>query len=245
MKNNANLVILIIGSVFVILGSFLGGKSFVKMGNAYRFKSEAVSVEGVITDIEVEKYRSGNETRTRYHISVDYVIDGVKYENIVNRYRSSMHIGGEITLYYLQNEPWTVKSGSKDTDFWGAIVIGMGGLIFIFAGFHFLNSIRKKNELQKFVKQWGKTIYAEVIAVEKDYSVSVNFGFFSRSRGNHPYSYLKCVVKKPGTDDIQATYNSCSVNYDLLSYVGKQVKVYLHPHDNSKYYVDLEELIGK
>jgi len=245
MKNNANLIILIIGSVFVILGSFLGGKSFTMMGNAYRFMSEAVSVEGVITDIEIEKYQKGSKTRTHYSISVDYEIDGVKYENIVHQYRSSMRIGGEITLYYLPNEPNTVKSGSKNTDFLGSVVIGMGSLIFIIAGYVFLNRIRKKLAIQKFVKQWGKTIYAEVIAVEKDYSVSVNFGIFSRRKGNHPYSFLKCVVKKPGTDEIQATYNSCSVNNDLLSYVGKRVTVYLHPHDNSKYYVDLEELIGK
>jgi len=243
MKNNANLAIFFIGLIFVLFGLGFPIIGYNLMVSASRFGSEAVSVEGVIANIEVERYRSGSETRTRHVVSVDYVINGTKYENTVNEYRSSMRIGDEITLYYHPDTPWTVKTGLKADTFAGAFFIGIGGIFFI-AGIAFLNNVRKKTALKKYLKQNGKMIYAQVIAVETDTTVFVSAGVSNRGGPrHHPYSFIKCAVMEPGTDIIKAAYKSWSVKNDNLGlYMGKQVKVYLHPHDNSKYYVDLEGL---
>jgi len=235
MKNNTNKPIFILGAIFVGIGLGLVAIAFVVMTNSSRFISETLLVEGVITNIETERYRSSNGTRTRHIVSVDYIVDGVKYENTVNHYRYTMRIGDGIPLYYIPDQPWRIKADPGNENLAGIFFIGFGGIFFI-AGLGFLNSIRKKIMLQKYLKQHGKTIYAEVIAVERDTSVSVN--------GTHPYSFIKCAAKNTVTDEITATYNSWSIKNDyLLPYVGKQVKVYLHPADSKKYYVDLDDLL--
>ncbi|MCL2765450.1 MAG: DUF3592 domain-containing protein [Treponema sp.] len=239
MKNNANFAIIFVGSVFIFLGSFLAVMGFNLIKTNARFNAEAVSVEGVIVDIGVERYRSGNETRTRRILSVDYVVNGVKYENTVS-FQSGVSIGDEITLYYIPGEHWNVKTGSKGDTAVGPFFIGVGGFFFIM-GLFFLNNVRRKGALKKYLKQHGKTVYAQVIAAEKDYSVSVSYGGAS----THPYYYIKCAVMEPVTGEIKGTYKSWSIKNDNLEiYIGKQVKVYLHPQDDRKYYVDLEGLTG-
>ena len=247
MKNNSNLIILLVGSVFVILGLHVTVLGINMIKNAASFKTETISVTGTITNIESERYNTGNETRLRYNVSVDYIIDGIKYESIINEYKRSMRIGDEITLYYPPDNPLAVNAESNVNPFLGGIIISSGGLIFIIAGIVFLNKVRKNIMLRKYLKQNGKIIYAEVIAAETDYTLWVSFGS-SRMSGNrtYPYSFIKCAVMEPGTNEIMTTYKSGSVkNSDLSFYVGKQVKVYLHPQDKSKYYVDLEDLLGK
>jgi len=241
MKNNANSPILFIGSIFIILGSILVIIGFNLMLNAYRFKTEAVSVKGVIVNIGVERYISGSETRTRNIVSVDYIINGVKYENTVNEYRSSMRIGDEITLYYQPDTPWVVTARLNNNTSIGAFFTGIGG-IFLIVGIIFFNSVRKKRALQKYLKQYGIPIYAQVIDVEKDYSITVSY----KGAGGYPYSFLKCAVMEPGSNENKVIYNSWSIKNNYLhSYIGKKVKVYIHPQDNNKYYVDIEDLIGK
>jgi len=236
MKNNANMIFLIVGTFLIIIGLFAARMGGIKMIDAYRYSSKAMTTEGVITDIELERYGSGTETRTRRIANVDYVINGNKYESKIN-FKAGMLIGDEITIYYLPDEPQIASLGSRTDLLAGIFIFVVGGLVFIAAGIHFLNVIRKKTAIKKYVKQNGTMIYAEVIAVETDFSVSV--------QGGNPYSLLKCAVKDPETNKITATYNSWGVKNDNLgSYVGKQVKVYLDPQDKSKYYVDLEDLMG-
>jgi len=247
MKNNANLAVIFVGSVFSILGSIFVVIGFNFIVNNIRFKAEAVSIEGVIANIETERYRnSKNEVRTRHVVSVDYTVNGVKYENTVYEYRSSMRIGDGITLYYLPDAPWIVRTGLKNDTVGGAFFMGIGGIFFII-GIVFLINIIKKSALKKYLLQHGKMIYAKVIDVEKDTTVFVSAGTGSRGGPRHyPYSFLKCAVVCPVTDEIRSSYKSASVKDDYLgSYVGKQVKVYLHPSDNKKYYVDLDDLMGK
>jgi len=240
MKNNSNFALLFIGSVFVVLGIFIAMIGYFADRDLARFAAEAVSTEGVITNIETERYKRGSDTQTRirYIVSVDYAVNGQEYENTVNEYKSTMRIGDEITLYYLPDAPWIVKGGINRPPVFA--FIGFGGF-FSIIGLFFLNSVRKKGMMKNYLKQNGKMIYAQVTEVERDLSISVSYG----GAGGHPYSFIKCAVKHPGTDEIKDIYKSNSIKNDYLEkYVGKQVKVYLHPSDNKKYYVDLEELVG-
>ncbi|MDR2999846.1 MAG: DUF3592 domain-containing protein [Fibromonadaceae bacterium] len=251
MKNQ-NFVNLFIGSVFAIVGLLVVIGGFYIMESMSDFASKAVPVEGVIANIEAERYRNmNNETRTRNVISVDYVINGKKYENTLTKgYRSSMRTGDAITLYYLPDEPWKVSANAGKEGIVGGVAVSVFGSIFFIIGLLTLNKARKKIALKKYLKQWNKTIYAEVIAVETDLTISEGIDVgrrrkFKKRQMHHPYSFLKCAVKKPDTNEIIATYKSDSVRNSnkLQSYIGKQVKVYLDPRDDAKYYVALEELL--
>ena len=247
MKNNANLAIIFIGSVFTILGGIFVIIGFNFIINNISFQAEAVSIEGVITNIETERYRNNKgETRTRYNVSIDYEVNGVKYENRINEYRSSMRIGDEITLYYLPDAPWIVRTGLKNDTVGGAFFAGIGSIFFVI-GIIFIINMVKKSALKKYLIQHGKMIYAKVTSVETDTTVFTSAGTGNRGGPRHyPYSFIKCSVICHVTDEIKATYKSWSVKDDNLgSYIGKQVKVYLHPSDNKKYFVDLEDLMSK
>ena len=238
MKNNANMIFMILGFAFIAFGLGLPIVGINMMKSSSSFRSEAVSTEGVIVEIEVERYRSNGETRTRYILSVDYIIDGKNYENIVKSTSSSKRVGDKITLYYLPDAPWDIRIGKGIDTFWGGVLfIGVGG-IFLTVGIVFLVKIKRKVALKNYLKENGKIIYAQVTTAETDFSVSVS--------GSHPYSFIRCMAMEPDSNEIKATYKSWSIKNDNLgSYVGKQVKVYLHPDDNKKYYVDLEDLTGQ
>jgi len=247
MVKSASSAVIFVGTMFIIMGSICAVAGYKLAVHTSRFMSEAVSVEGVIVNITTERYESPTgEARTRKIVSVDYEIDGVKYENTVNYHRSSMRIGDAITLYHLPDTPWTVKGESEKSNFAGGIGMVGVGLFFIICGICFLNSVRRKTALKRYLKQHGTQIYAQVIAVEIDRTISVSAGTGSkRDRGFNPLSFLKCAVMDPNTNEPKAVYNSWSINNNHLHpYIGKQVKVYLHPQDNTKYYVDLEELLG-
>jgi len=247
MKKNPHFPLLFIGSIFIILGSIFTVAGYNIVVSASHFMAEAVSVEGIIVNITVERYESpSGEPRTRKIVSVDYEIDGVKYENTVPHYRSSMRIGDAITLYHLPDTPWTVKGDSGKNQFQAGIVFGIAGLFFVICGICFLNSVRRKTALKRYLKQHGTQIYAKVTEVETDRTKFVSTGVGSRRNDgvHYPYSLIKCVVMNPDTNEIKAVYKSWSIiNDHLHSYIGQQVKVYLHPQDNTKYYVDLEDLL--
>ena len=117
MKNNSNTIPIVIGVMFIFMGIIVGRNGLNMILNGYRFQSKAIAVESIVTDIQLERYGSGNETRTRRIANIEYVIDGIKYDSNVN-HKSGMLIGDKITLYYLPDEPWILKYNTMNEAEW-------------------------------------------------------------------------------------------------------------------------------
>lgn len=192
------------------------------------FKSRAVEVDAVISNIEVYKDDDG-ETTHRVYVTFEY--GGQKYENVgINFYYAGMKEGKTIELLCDPNNPTRISSETSS-----AIMIVVF-LIFAvtFSGFGIkgiVNNIKEKNTLKQ-LSSTGHTIYATVDEIIKSSGTN--------AKGQHSY-----VVRCSYMDDYNNTFyefESDEVFRDPSDryYPGCTVKVQVQPEDYSLYHVILD-----
>jgi len=120
-NHNSNLIIFaIVGILFIIVGGFI-------IKSDSKFKETAIKTTATITDIDTY-YDTYNETH--YTVSVEFEVDGIKYDGTLREYSVGMHIGGKIDIYYNPLNPNDFISSSDK--FLGILFVVMGMISFIF-----------------------------------------------------------------------------------------------------------------
>jgi hypothetical protein len=205
---------------FVLMGLIMLVGGLAWDASHSRFMSEAESVQGVVAN--AERRPLGRRGRT-YSVTVRYEIDGKAYGRILSGGRefSSIRAGDKMTIYYRPSNPSRIVIRRSQ----GVLLIAAGA-IFTVLGIIFVVQYKKTNEVIDWLKERGRTVYAEVTSVEK------------KSKKTE-ISFITCVSKNPATGQIEATYETRSGKDNLRRYIGRQVAVYVHPNDSSKYYLDL------
>lgn len=192
------------------------------------FKSRAVEVDAIITNIE--KYKdSDGDTSYRVYVSFDYA--GERYKNVkLNFYYTGMEEGKTIELLCDPNNPTRISSETSS-----AILIVVF-LIFAvtFSGYGIsgiVQNIKEKNTYKQ-LSSVGHTIYATVDEIVKSSGTN--------AKGQHSY-----VVRCSYMDDYNNTFyefESDEVWRDPSDryYPGCTIKVQVQPEDYSLYHVILD-----
>ena len=116
-------ILLMISILLILLGVAL--ISMHNQNKKYFRTTDAVIVD-IVTDVNVDVYDDEVYSDSEHYVYVDYVVDGVKYENVLlDRYDISMYIGKVISVNYDIRNP--LKLGGKNTFLVFSIVsIGSG-----------------------------------------------------------------------------------------------------------------------
>ena len=128
---------------------------------------------------------------------------------------------------------FALKSANTEL-YWLPTVILCGvGLIFLILGAVFLIRSRRKQEMERELKERGEAIYAEVTGVSLNYSVSLN--------GRHPY-FVEACYRDPDSGEIHM-FRSHDLQYDPTKFIKDQkVPVYCRGDDYKHYYMDIDAI---
>lgn len=187
---------------------------------------DGVSVQAVITDIEVYTSRDNDGDQSTYHnVFVSYDVDGETFEKEISSYDSSMYKGKHLTLYYMPpDSPYNADyiNGSID------IIIGVTfGLLFTAIGVGFLIAFIKLLLRRRLVNS-GIPVYADL-----------KYCGYGNIRINNRPTYL---VECEWTDEtgIPHQYKSNGIKYcpdDIVS--SGKVEVFVNPDNYNNYYINL------
>lgn len=109
----------------------------------------------------------------------------------------------------------------------------VGGL-FIFAGIFATISTIKNRPDRNNLKKTGQKCSGVIIRVTLDYSTTLN--------GRHPQMAVCHVVDSYSGEPFEVT--STAYMSDLNRFLMREVDVYIDRYDRSKYFVDIEALVG-
>lgn len=211
-----------IGLLFFVIGIIFG----ITFSN---FAAKAETTSAVITEIETYTTSSGNGSRTKHHnVYVEYSVDGVTYNALLDYFDSSMYKGGTVEVLYNPDNPGEIMGNDITISF---IFTGIG-IVFVIIGFFagVLPSIKEGK--RKKLMETGEQATGIIINVVADMSIEIN--------GHHPYK-AECEVVDPITGE-RYLYSSQNVMNNISYLIGQSVAVYYDPNDRSKYFVDLDSV---
>lgn len=220
-------VFLILAAIFLGIGTIFLAVAISITIFSYGFFQDALSTEGVISDIVRD---SSSHDKQDHDVYITYNIDGQEYESEINYYSSSMEIGQKITVYYIEDN----KTDIRIKEYLLPIIFGSIGAVFFIIGFVFLLLSHKRRQSILWLKEHGIRINARITGVSLLHNISVN--------NRHPY-----VVNCQYVDEVnKAVYNFRS---DYLWYnpseqlQGDEITVLVDPINFKKYSVELERVL--
>ncbi len=214
--------------IFLIVGmGFLFG-TIVYYIHDKEFRSRAVEVDAVISNIEEYKDSDGDTTHS---VSVSFDYGGKSYENVkINFYYAGMKEGKTIEILCDPDNPTKIGSTTSSV----ILIVALSIFAVAFSGFGIAGIVRaiKEKDTYKQLPNTGHTIYATVDEIIK--SAEKN------AKGQHSY-----VVRCSYMDDYNNTFyefESDEVWRDPSDryYPGCTIKVQVHPEDYSFYHVILD-----
>lgn len=226
MNNNPNKILKMLGILFTSIGAISLTVSIVLAINFITFLNKAEPVDGVIT--EIERYRDNR------YVYVSYTYNGEVYDNVrISFYTSTMYEGKNIELLVDPDKPDHVSS--KAMIFMDLIPASLG-VIFLTIGIASLVVTKKASDRRKNMLQNGMPIQATVESITRDYLVRYN--------GRNPF-VLFCTYVNPATG-MRYRFQSEKYLDDLNQFFqpGAPVTVFVDPMDYSRYYVDVDMVIG-
>lgn len=114
------------------------------------------------------------------------------------------------------------------------ILLFLVGGLFIFAGiFAIVSTIKNRPDRNK-LKVSGQKCSGVIVRIVPDYSTTLH--------GRHPEMAVCHVVDSYTGEPFEVT--STGYMSDLTGYIMQEVDVYIDRYDKSKYFVDIEALIG-
>ncbi len=227
IKNNKEKILwmafAILGFIFVAVGTIVSI-------NVLNY-TNTNNTKGTITKIATGYDDDGDTTHDVY---VSYNVNGKNYESLLNSYASNFYEGKVIDIYYDKENPR--KIGVKSLDLLCLIFPGIG-MIFLILGSGGLIAIRKKNNLEKRLKQNGVMVYATYIETVMNTSYQVN--------GCSPYNII-CEWINP-EDNQKYIFKSKNIWYNPTNTIEEkkiqQFAVYIDPNNKKKYTVDVDGLL--
>lgn len=217
----------IISGIFGIVGIILLVVCFFITKSNIEFEKKAVTITGVITDIDTYRDSDGDKHYVAY---ANYSYEGKKYENVRLSYSSSsMRVRQSITLKIDPDDPYIVKTEGESI--FASILLGAMGLAFSLLGIiPLINCLRNNVRTNNLIQQ-GRYIYGIVENIELNYCISVN--------GKHPY-VLYCYYEDAYSGTIYK-FKSDNIWTDPTPGlpIGSQVRIYVKNNDYSDYHVDV------
>ena len=228
-KNAERLISIIfslVGLVFLIVGIGVSVSTFSKKNN---FVEHSAVISGI------EPYRN-SDGETSHRVYVEYTVNGIKYNEPLGFYSSSMRTGKKITIYYDPGSPGNIMAGGG-AEYFILMFPGMGALFFIIGISMAGAKMAKANKRKKLMIN-GELINAEFVEVAINRAYSVN--------NRHPYT----IICKWTDSTSQTTYSFKGENLwdDPLPAIQAKgvtsVPVYIERYNPKKYYVAVDDLLG-
>ena len=168
---------------------------------------------------------------TTFAIIITFEFDNKEYTTELGYYSNEIKIGSTVTIYLNKDNPLDfIYDGANNFGLYFCMIVGtvmlVGSLIFFFIDNY-------NNKCNILLKDKGKLIQAEIIYAD----IEENKSSFNK----HPYIFT-CVYKDIETN-VEKIYTSDSVycKSNGLSYIGKNIKIYVDPNDLDNYYVDTKQ----
>ncbi len=164
-------------------------------------------------------------------IIITYEFRGQEYITELDYFSTDISIAQTLIIYLSEDDP-TDFIYEKENKFglYFCMIVGSCLLIGSIAFFLIENH---NNKVDKQLMKEGKIIQAVILFADEDEKRS--------SFGKHPYIFT-CSYKVPETNE-EKIYTSESIycKNNGLSYVGKEVKIYVDPNDLNNYCVDTKQ----
>ena len=218
----------IAGIIFFIIGALFAGIGTIISINDAKFKENALTTDGIITDIRSYTDSDGD---TSYDVYVEFYVDGTRYDGELGYYISSMDIGEEILIYYDPKNP-NEFTGEDSID--GIIIFIIIGGIFALIGLGFIIYEIVNRAKKKRILGYNFIIQANITNFSINRSVKVN--------GKSPYIMIANTISP--YDGKTYVFKSDSIWNDLSNvlqtYNIKTVPVYVNPNNYKEYYIDID-----
>lgn len=222
-KNPTKIVFIIffvMGLLFFIGGLFLFSMLYIK-------ESDRRYVNATIVDIESYRDDDGD---LRHVVTVDYYVEGNRYENSLGYYNANMRVGDEVEIYYSIKDP--KLTGVEGREYVNLILPGFGVIFLLVGSVGLIKDIINKNKRKKLIES-GMQIYAQFDGVGTNISVAVN--------GVNPYVIL-CKWLNP-RDNKEYLFKSDDIWFDPSDIIRSRnitiFKVYINLDKPSEYVVDI------
>ncbi len=245
-KKLFNIIIIAVAILLILLGFYHISvqKNYIKNG----YKTVAI-VENILKypDANSETYEEDlkhYKTLVEYYknigvmnkdtgtaIIISYEFKGKEYMCDLDYFSSEIGIGQTLIIYLSEDDP-TDFIYEKENKF-GLYFCMIVGSCLLVAGVAFFFISSHNNKVNRLLLKEGKVIEATILYADEDEK---------RTRfEKHPYIFT-CVYKDIETN-VEKIYTSDSVycKSNGLSYIGKNIKIYVDPNDLDNYYVDTKQ----
>lgn len=228
-KPKRELIILIVGAVFLICGSISVYDAVYCMKKNARIKSEYVETTATITSFEQRTHKDSKGTHTSYQPIIKYTVNGEEYEDYLGYYTAGMIKGDKVTVYCDPADPSKHKSPSM-VDVIGFLIFGIA--------FSAVGGGALGYEVHRFAKvdsvfKNGKYILCDEWE-EVESNVRVN-----RVR----YNCIKCTYTKENGRKLYFTSLPFHPNNSPAARLTDKVKVYVDiEKDPMTYFVSAERI---
>lgn len=225
-KKQEKTFIRIFGWMFIAVGLVCMGLAVYMAFDSHLFRKEALPVDARIL------YMRGAYSQHLGTPVIEYTVEGMTYTANLTSSSSSMHPGKMITVYYRPDNPREVKYLESNSLMFG-ILIFMG---MIFAGMGTLFVVVRRRHYRK-VEQLRKTgipVDAVITDIRLNTDKAIN--------GRHPIIVFCSYTESGGRVHLFRSgsfwYHSHQIN------PRRKVRVYIDRHDPSRYYVDVDSVVG-
>lgn len=232
---------LTIGIIFSFVAVVLLYFAFAQMTSTRNFLKTATETGGRVASLNIGTSRSTgsggvSRTTTIYYPVVEFnMVDGqdITFVSSVGSNPSSYEVGDSVAVLYNPQNPHNAKIKSFMDLWFGVLVPGGLGAVFLLIGLVLSLVMVKNIRLKKWLQQNGQVIETDVQSCELDTSMAMN--------GVHPYT-ITSQWQNPATQTV-FVFKSEGIWYNPSQFVaGKKIKVFLDPKNYKHYYMDLSTL---
>lgn len=118
----------------LVVSIILASLSVYLLVSDYSFNETAVEVDGVITDIVIERDYHPREIRYDYYVTVQYTYDGETYTGDYGFYTKGMEIGDVVTVLVNPDNPREIMAENSYTLLWAMLAFSCAGMIICIVG---------------------------------------------------------------------------------------------------------------
>jgi hypothetical protein len=224
-------ILKIIGFILILCGLIMLLVSGITFFNARNFARDSVVTTGTVVDLVLEDSMS-DDSGPFYHPVVSFITtDGetVEFKASYGSNPPRYSRGDEIKVRYDRYNPYKARLDSF-FDLWGiAIIFGAIGLAMIDAGITMLVVSALSARKEKWLRESGKAITTEFLAVEVNTSVRVN--------NRHPYQIVSQWLDSEANKVY--VFKSKNIWFNPEEFIqSSEIRVLIDPNNPKKYFMD-------
>lgn len=161
-------------------------------------------------------------------IIIEYQYQDKTYTKELGYFSNEIYISQNVGIYLNKNNPTDfIYEGSSQFAIYFCFIVGS---VLLISNVLLLFVFKYNDDCNQILLIKGKCLLCEVLYADEDEKKSM----FER----HPYIFT-CVYNDEENDEEKIfTSESVYCKNNGLTYIGKKIKVYVDPNDNTNYYVD-------